>query len=107
MEKKKRHKWIKNKLWAGGAYCSQCGYSLEVAHARKGKPCGWKPRGRKQGKPGMDGKKYKIQGRLSGETYARARTLREARAKRREVSERQFIDESNLEIVGPLGKATL
>ncbi len=48
--------------------------------------------------------KYKIQGRLSGNIYARARSLREARAKRRKVAETRFIDESNLDIVGPMEK---
>ncbi len=51
--------------------------------------------------------KYKIQGRLSGNIYARARSLREARAKRWKVAETRFIDESNLDIVGPMEKVVL
>ena len=48
--------------------------------------------------------KYKIRGRLSGTVYARVKTLRDARAKRKKIVRAQFIDESNLEIVGELGK---
>ena len=49
--------------------------------------------------------KYKIQGRINGDVYESANTLREARAKRRKVAETKFIDESNLEIVGPMGRS--
>ena len=54
-------------------------------------------------KPG----KYKIQGRLTGNIYARARSLREAKAKRRKVASDHFIDESNLDIVGPMENVIL
>jgi hypothetical protein len=47
--------------------------------------------------------KFKIRGRISGTVYARAETLRGAKAKRRKVARTQFIDKSNLEIVGPMG----
>lgn len=48
--------------------------------------------------------KYKIRGRLSGTVYARVKTLRDARAKRKKIARTQFVDESNLEIVGQFGK---
>ena len=47
---------------------------------------------------------YKVQGRLSEIVYARANTLRGAKARRKKVARSHFIDLSNLEIVGPLGK---
>lgn len=55
----------------------------------------------------MSTMKYKIQGRLSGNIYARARTLRSARVKRKNVARSHFIDESNLDIVGPMEKVVL
>jgi hypothetical protein len=48
--------------------------------------------------------KFKIRGRISGTVYARAETLRGAKVKRKKVARAQFIDESNLEIVGELGE---
>lgn len=47
---------------------------------------------------------YKVQGRLSETVYARAKTLAGARAQLKRVAKSHFIDLSNLEIVGPMGK---
>jgi hypothetical protein len=51
--------------------------------------------------------KYKIRGRLTGHIYAKTRTLREARAKRKKMIRTQWIDEANLEIIGPMDRVVL
>ena len=55
----------------------------------------------------MSKKQYKIQGHFSGHVYAKAKTLRGARAQRRKVAKQQWITESFLDIVDPMGKVIL
>ncbi len=55
----------------------------------------------------MAKKLYKVVGRLSGDVYAKSKTVRGARAQRRRVARQRFITESLLDIVNPMGKVVL
>ncbi len=81
-------------------YCTRkCGNTARVRKHRK--------RNAKVGNSHLAKKLYKVVGRLSGDVYAKSKTVRGARAQRRRVARQRFITESLLDIVNPMGKVVL